>query len=254
VPDEVGGEPDGVSVHDVLDRLLERCGYLRHCQLLARREGPRPVMNVRKVFDMASSFERDAAPAGIADFVTHLDRIIDTNLPVGEPPPEETDAVRVLTVHGAKGLEFEVVFLVNVRPPNPRETERLFFDPDHFGFVMKWWRNDRHPRYKEHAPGAGALTLARRERRRAVYVALTRARDLLYVSASRSEGGPEEVDVEEDDHFAEILTWALNHPEAARVVQAEQLELPGAANGRQSNGAASQDLDVDAVIARMERL
>jgi len=255
VTDELGSARDGLTVADVLNRLLEHSGYLRHCQLRARREGPRPVMNVRKVFDMASSFERDAAPAGIADFVTHLDRIIDTNLPVGEPPPEETDAVRVLTVHGAKGLEFEVVFLVNVRPPNPRETERLFFDPDHFGFVMKWWRNDRHPRYKEHAPGAGALTLARQERRRAVYVALTRARDLLYVSASRSEGGPEEVDVEEDDHFAEILNWALNHPDAARVVQAEQLELPGsAANGTRTEGTVLSELDVEAVITRMERL
>jgi ATP-dependent exoDNAse (exonuclease V) beta subunit len=212
-------------------------------------------MNVRKVFDMASNFERDTALAGIGDFVTHLDRIIDTSLPVGEPPPEDTDAVRVLTVHGAKGLEFEVVFLVNVRPPNPRDTERLFFDPDHLGFVMKWWRNDRHPRYREHLPGASALTLARQERRRAVYVALTRARDLVYVSASRSEDGPQEVDVEEDDHFAEILSWALNHPEAARVIQAQQLELPGAgSNGSRSRLAAAGDLEVDALIARMERL
>jgi DNA helicase-2/ATP-dependent DNA helicase PcrA len=253
VADELGRARDGLTVADVLNRLLERSGYLRHCQLRARREGPRPVMNVRKVFDMASSFERDAALAGIGDFVAHLDRVIDTNLPVGEPPPEETDAVRVLTVHGAKGLEFEVVFLVNVRPPNPKETERLFFDPDHFGFVMKWWRNDRHPRYKEHAPGVGALTLARQERRRAVYVALTRARDLLYVSACRSEDRPDEVDVEEDDHFAEILSWALNHPESARVIQAEQLELPGGVtNGTQAKDAA--ELDVDAVITRMERL
>jgi DNA helicase II / ATP-dependent DNA helicase PcrA len=255
VTDELGTARDGLTVADVLNRLLERSGYLRHCQLRARREGPRPVMNVRKVFDMASNFERDTAPAGIGDFVTHLDRIIDTNLPVGEPPPEETDAVRVLTVHGAKGLEFEVVFLVNVRPPNPRDTERLFFDPDHFGFVMKWWRNDRHPRYKEHVPGAAALTLARQERRRAVYVALTRARDLVYVSASRSEGGPAEVDVEDDDHFAEILSWALSHPEAARVIQAEQLELPGAQpNGRRAKEGAARELDVEAVIARMERL
>src|SRR5207302_7968740 len=117
VTDELGRARDGLTVADVLNRLLERSGYLRHCQLRARREGPRPLMNVRKVFDMASGFERDTALAGIGDFVTHLDRVIDTNLPVGEPPPEEADAVRVLTVHGAKGLEFDVVFLVNVRPP-----------------------------------------------------------------------------------------------------------------------------------------
>jgi DNA helicase II / ATP-dependent DNA helicase PcrA len=252
VTDDLGQARDGLTVADVLNRLLERSGYLRHCELRARREGPRPVLNVRKLFDMASGFERDAALAGVGDFVAHLDRVIDTNLPVGEAAAEDTDAVRLLTIHGAKGLEFDAVFLVNVRPPNPRETERLFFDPYHFGFVMKWWRSDRHPRYREHLPGAGALALARQERRRAVYVALTRARDLLFVSASRSEGAPGEVDLEADDHFAEILDWALSHPEAARVVQAEQLELPGA--GTEPAPGTEDEVDVEAVIARLELL
>src|SRR5262247_2273995 len=138
-------------------------------------------------------------------------------VPVGETAAEAPPAARVLTVHGAKGLEFDVVFLVNLRPPNPRDLERLFFDPARLGFVMKYWRDGKHPRFKEHAPGAQTVELARQERRRAVYVALTRARDLLYVSASRDEREPRDVSAEADDHFAELLEWALARPEAARV-------------------------------------
>jgi DNA helicase-2/ATP-dependent DNA helicase PcrA len=232
VTDELAAARDGMTAADVLNRLLDRSGYLRHCQLRARREGPRAVLNLRKVFQMASRFERDVPLAGLADFVRHLDRIMEAVIPIGEAEVEAADAVRLLTVHGAKGLEFDVVFLVNLRRPNPRDLERLFFDPDHLGFVMKYWREGKHPRFKEHAPGARSVELARQERRRAVYVALTRARDLLYVSASRDEAEPRDVSAEADDHFAELLEWALARPDAARVVTAQQLELPGAAPER----------------------
>jgi DNA helicase-2/ATP-dependent DNA helicase PcrA len=252
VTDELGAARDGLTVADVLNRLLEGTGYLRHCQLRARREGPRAILNLRKVFQMASRFERDAALAGIADFVVHLQRIMEAVIPIGEAEVEAAEAIRVLTVHGAKGREFDVVFLVNLRPPNPRDLERLFFDPDHMGFVMKYWREGKHPRFKEHAPSASAVELARQERRRSVYVALTRARDLLNVSASRPEEEPREVGLEADDHFAEILDWALAHPEAARVVKAEQLELPVArAAGEAETG---QPGEVEAVIERLRRL
>jgi ATP-dependent exoDNAse (exonuclease V) beta subunit len=93
--------------------------------------------------------------------------------------------VSLLTIHAAKGLEFPVVFLVNLRPPRPRDTERLFFDPDNLGFVMKNWRGEKHPRYVETSPGARAVKLAIGERRRIVYVGLTRAKDALYVTATR---------------------------------------------------------------------
>lgn len=252
--DRLATAREGLTLGDVLNRVLEESGYLRHCQLRARREGPRAVLNVRKVFEMASRYEREEPLAGVGDFVAHLERVMATGIPVGEPPLEEADAVRLLTVHAAKGLEFDVVFLLHLRPPNPRDTEQLFFDPDQLGFVMKWWRGERHPRYREHQPGAKTLALARQERRRVVYVALTRARDLLYVSATRAEAEPQQVSPEEDDHFAEILSWALAHPEAARVVSAQQLELPGAESARTPTPAATRAAEVGLVLQRLERL
>ena len=253
--DRLGGLRDALTVADILNRLLEETGYLRWAELRAQRDGsPRALLNLRKVFQLASRFERDLTLAGIGDFVRHLDQVIDAELPVGEAADEAatTDAVSLLTVHSAKGLEFPVVFLVNLRPPRPRDTERLFFDPDGLGFVMKYWRGDKHPRFKETSPGAPAVTLAIGERRRIVYVGLTRTKDALYVTATREELSSRDIEPGDHDHFAEILSWALAHPDAASVVEAEQLELPvvRVADGGRADGSAV----VTAVLDRLERM
>jgi ATP-dependent exoDNAse (exonuclease V) beta subunit len=256
--DRLGGLRDALTVADILNRLLEETGYLRWAELRAQRDGsPRALLNLRKVFQLASRFERDLALAGIGDFVRHLDQVIDAELPVGEAAEESatTDAVSLLTVHSAKGLEFPVVFLVNLRPPRPRDTERLFFDPDGLGFVMKNWRGDKHPRFKETSPGAPAVALAYGERRRIVYVGLTRTKDALYVTATREEQSPRDIELGangEVDHFAEILSWALAHPDSATVVEAEQLELPvmRAAEGSELDGPAV----VQAVLDRWQEI
>src|SRR5438067_7153337 len=256
--DRIGRLRDALTVADILNRLLEESGYLRWAELRAQRDGsPRALLNLRKVFQLAGRFERDLALAGIGDFVRHLDQVIDAELPVGEAAEEAAgaEAVSLLTIHAAKGLEFPVVFLVNLRPPRPRDTERLFFDPDGLGFVMKNWRGEKHPRYVETSPGAPAVALAIGERRRIVYVGLTRAKDALYVTATREEQTAHEVGangLEDHDHFAEILSWALASPGSGTVVEAEQLELPVP---RSANGQAGDDpAVVEAVLARLEKI
>jgi DNA helicase-2/ATP-dependent DNA helicase PcrA len=256
--DRLGRLRDALTVADILNRLLEESGYLRWAELRAQRDGsPRALLNLRKVFQLAGRFERDLSLAGIGDFVRHLDQVIDAELPVGEAAEEtaRAEAVSLLTIHSAKGLEFPVVFLVNLRPPRPRDTERLFFDPDNLGFVIKNWRGEKHPRYVETSPGAPAVALAIGERRRIVYVGLTRAKDLLYVTATREEPTARDVGVnglEDHDHFAEVLSWALANPQSASVVEAEQLELPvmRTQNGHVDGGPAV----VAAVLDRLEQL
>jgi DNA helicase-2/ATP-dependent DNA helicase PcrA len=256
--DRLGRLRDALTVADILNRLLEESGYLRWAELRAQRDGsPRALLNLRKVFQLAGRFERDLSLAGIGDFVRHLDQVIDAELPVGEAAEESAraEAVSLLTIHSAKGLEFPVVFLVNLRPPRPRDTERLFFDPDSLGFVIKNWRGEKHPRFVETSPGASAVRLAIGERRRIVYVGLTRAKDLLYVTATREEPTARDVGVnglEDHDHFAEILSWAFTNPQSASVVEAEQLELPAMrpVNGHVDGGPAV----VAAVLDRLEQL
>src|SRR5438128_1344329 len=76
-------------------------------------------------------------------------------------------------------------------------------------------------------------SLSATSRRRVVYVGLTRAKDELFVTATREEQSSAEVEIGDHDHFAEILSWALANSAKASVVEAEQLQLPAleAANG-----------------------
>src|SRR5207245_1347366 len=99
--------------------------------------------------------------------------------------------------------------------------------------------------------GRPAGKLAIGERRRIVYVGLTRAKDSLFVTATREEQSARDVEMGDQDHFAEILSWALAHPESANVVEAEQLELlPGPASVIAADGSGV----VAAVLDRMEAI
>jgi ATP-dependent exoDNAse (exonuclease V) beta subunit len=234
--------------------VLDDTGYLRHTQLRARREGPRALRNLHQVIAMASRFESQRALDTIGDFVARVGAVMEAAVPVAEAQETAPDAVHLLTVHAAKGLEFRAVFLVNVERPRTRDREQLFFDPERYGFIMKWWRSRPHARYEQHLPDAETVARELGERRRVVYVALTRARDQLCISATREEHAPGDVDVEADDHFAELVHWALRHPEAARILTSDQLPLPGA--GLEIPSRAEEDGNdlVPRILRQVERL
>ena len=90
-------------------------------------------------------------------------------------------AVRIMTVHGAKGLEAPIVFLPDTCRPAVKSgggAEALQFDEDGLPF----WRAAKKLReaYGEQRVAAAAQDIAEEEKR-LLYVALTRARDRLYI-------------------------------------------------------------------------
>ncbi len=135
------------------------------------------AQNVARFFEKIKLYEDNHIDNSIQDILDW----IDLSMQVGEGPTvnemaeNEIDGVNILTVHSSKGLEFPVVFIVNLvtnRFPTLARREQIPV-PDEL--------------IKEILP-SGNYHLE--EERRLFYVAMTRARDYLYFSSSKfySEG------------------------------------------------------------------
>ncbi len=163
------------SAGQILYCFLQDTGLLGKLTSYKSTKEERAANNIAKFFDKLKTYEiehEDASVYAVVDW-------IDLSMSVGESPMAtdtdwtENDAVNILTVHSAKGLEFPVVFLVNLvdaRFPT-RERKEPIPIPDAL--------------VKEILP-IGDYHLE--EERRLFYVGMTRARDLLYFTAAKYYG------------------------------------------------------------------
>lgn len=176
-----------------LGGLLERVDYIRPYELFAQvleGEGGRSRFAARmgsEVFDpldeflaLALEYERNHAPSlqGFLHWMRSGDTQIKRDMEQGQ------DAVRIMTVHGSKGLQAPIVFLpdtVGTVSDSGGRLSPLFWTEKDGQPVMLW-----SPSAKEDDPVTAGLRAACRraeeeEYRRLLYVAMTRAEDRLYV-------------------------------------------------------------------------
>jgi ATP-dependent helicase/nuclease subunit A len=144
-------------------------------QALLERLGPEAADPIEEFLALALAYEREHVPSlqGFLRWLVAGD--IEVKRDFGE---RQRDEVRILTVHGAKGLEAPVVFLPDTLQLPDRGSPLLWSEPD----ALPLWR----PRGDLAAPFYAAERDALRRRqlqeyRRLLYVALTRAQDRLYV-------------------------------------------------------------------------
>ena len=178
----------GSALADVLTRAVGDHGYDRYlCQL---HSPERRVANVRKLIRLARDFERregrdlrrfaDALAAG---------RLGALHEP--EAPPPIADAIRLMTIHSAKGLEFPVVCVADLgRGPN-NTNPRLLTDSSRVGLRLPTLEStsvdtlDYAQLLEERKRAKSA------EEQRIFYVAMTRAQERLILSgAARFDSWP----------------------------------------------------------------
>jgi ATP-dependent helicase/nuclease subunit A len=186
------------TVADTITRLLE--ATRAHAGVAVWPAGEQALGNLLRVLDMARRFEERAVTSFRA-FVTRLQEEAKRGGANEAPVVEEgTDGVRIMTVHKAKGLEFPVVVLVDPtanavhgQPSRYIDKERKLWAVPLCGAAPK----DLLDRKED------ILRQDREEAHRLLYVATTRARELLVVPAVGDDRD------EETDGWLEPLSSVL---------------------------------------------
>ena len=163
------------STGEVLYQFLMRSGLLKRLTAAGTAAADTRVGNIARFFEIVHRFADVADRDRVPQFIQHLDLLMEGgDDPAAVEADQDADAVSVLTVHKAKGLEFPVVFLVGLVA-------------DRFPS-----RGRREPLPLPDALVRGILSggdFHLQEERRLFYVGMTRAQRELFLSSARDYGG-----------------------------------------------------------------
>ncbi|MGE3875282.1 MAG: double-strand break repair helicase AddA [Parvibaculaceae bacterium] len=157
-------------------------------QNILSRLGPEAVDLIDAFLNLALDYEQRETPSlqGFLHWFTSADTEVRRDM------DQSSDVVRIMTVHGAKGLEAPVVFLPDTcSPPDDRNEVQPLMIPAPEGKLIPFWRFGGGVEAREVTALRNLLREQRMdEYRRQLYVALTRARDELYICGYTSDEMP----------------------------------------------------------------
>ena len=184
--ERLAGAANGLSLERLCERIVSDHDY--DLAVLAQWDGRRRYANMRKLARLARSYEdlRGRDIEGFVRFVREQEAVGARELEaVAEE--EDGDAVRLLTIHSAKGLEFKVVIVADAgRDRNAPSPDEILCLPDgRFGFrVADPETGSRRPAFAYEQVREEERAAARAERLRLYSGAMTRAIDRLIVSGA----------------------------------------------------------------------
>ena len=227
-------------VPEFLGEVIRRTGIIDELEAeVDRSAAAQRSRNLAAFLDQVHAFEPVEGELTLRAFLDYVDAVEALEKEEWEPvQPSASDSVKVMTIHQAKGLEFDHVFVPGVAA-GLMPSKRIQQNPAERGYSLDFeLRGDAAilPSFD------GVLSHFKRdlqaqeviEERRTMYVALTRARRSLHVSAANWYGenvrakGPSEF-------FTELADWGTATEEAAVTIEA------GAVPSGDDDGPAEQN-------------
>ncbi len=189
-----------VGVAALIRCALSETGYLNF--VLTQFMGEQKYANLRKLAAVADAFA-EKGTATLGEFLRYVAKLVAGEVREGEAQVESEggDTVKLMTIHKAKGLEFPVVFVPDLHRRFRPETDPLLFS-DELGLGLKVPEagGDLAPTSVHAEIAAREKRLALLELKRVLYVAFTRAKDYIVLSAA---GGK----VSAGKDFTALGTW-----------------------------------------------
>jgi ATP-dependent helicase/nuclease subunit A len=175
------GQADTLPPYEFYSALLGANGQDMRKRMLTRL-GPEAAEAIDEFLDAALAFDRESTPS-LQGFITELRN---GEIDIKRDMDQDRDEVRIMTVHGAKGLQAPIVILPDTCAPARGQGPRIFaapragHAPDEVDHLL--WAPAGHSGVPGLADAKSAAEQAEREEyHRLLYVAMTRACDRLYV-------------------------------------------------------------------------
>lgn len=192
VLNEFRQEKNLLSLSQLIFKIYEKTGFLAYVTGL--NEGAQRKENLLALAKRARQYEQ-MSYRGLFQFVRFIEKMQERNKDLAEPTIlPSTDAVRVMTIHASKGLEFPVVFLMDMNKKfNLRDlTEKAIFHQDlGVGITLLDDQRVRHATIPYLVIQGQKRRQLLSEEMRKLYVALTRAEQKLFLVGSYEN--PEEL-------------------------------------------------------------
>jgi ATP-dependent exoDNAse (exonuclease V) beta subunit len=170
-----------LGLDELLRRVVDVTGYDLH--VLSLSGGARRLANVHKLLRLAAAFERDNGRdvRGLADLAAAE---LDAEARETDAPVELGDvkAVRLMSIHAAKGLEFDVVVVADLGRRRPSDDDDLLVDGHEIGLRIVGLDGSSEKALAYERLRDRARERSAREEERVLYVAATRARERLILS------------------------------------------------------------------------
>src|SRR3954469_10931325 len=231
-------------------RLIERLGLRRQLLFAASTEVVERLQNLARFAELATDYVRRSPQATGREFARAIAAVAEAGLQEEGTANERPHGVRVMTMHAAKGLEFEYVYVLGLmaaRMPGPR---RRSLEPIPEALI------------KEAVPPDTKATHAG-EMRRLLHVAMTRARRRLVLAfPERSERGAlqqpspfaeearEAIGGEWEERREELFGPAETLQSTCRMLRDELLTTVAQVGGRLGELRFDTDLDVSHAVVR----
>jgi ATP-dependent helicase/nuclease subunit A len=179
--------------------------------------GKQRQANLRALYDRARQYEQTSF-RGLFRFLRFIERMIDRGDDLGAARAlgEQEDVVRIMTIHSSKGLEFPVVFMAGMaRNFNMMDIRKSYMLDKEYGFAAKYVNAKKRISY----PSFPQIAFKRKkkmemlaEEMRVLYVAMTRAKEKLYATATLKDALKK---IEQWNESSSNTDWLLKDYERA---------------------------------------